>query len=311
MRKIKLFNYATVIVTFNRKEKLINAVNAVINQQEQPQHIIIVDNHSTDGTFDALQQAGLTPDQDDKIIYKHLDKNVGGAGGFKEGMKIALSFSDVDWVAVSDDDANYAPDFFQRIANASRQHTDVKAFSGTVLGDGHIQGHRKRVNNYNTFRESYVMDDEYSNDFYYDLFTFVGVVIAKEVIKKIGLPRADFFIWYDDSEFAIRVREQTRVLNVSAAIISHPDETNGKRRATWKDYYGFRNETVSRELHAKNRFVGNCYSLFYLFAKSLAALIKSIHKGDRVYLVKSYFDGYRDAKRGRMGLSSKYLPGSR
>ena len=43
-------NYQSVIVTYNRKDKLIEAVNSLLNQIVQPVRFILIDNQSTDGT---------------------------------------------------------------------------------------------------------------------------------------------------------------------------------------------------------------------------------------------------------------------
>ena len=50
------FSYIPVIVTFNRKDKLITAIQSVLDQTIQPQKIVIVDNHSDDGTQDLVKK---------------------------------------------------------------------------------------------------------------------------------------------------------------------------------------------------------------------------------------------------------------
>lgn len=44
--------------------------------------------------------------------------------------------------------------------------------------------------------------------FDYDLASFCGLLFSRELIKEIGVPKAEYFIWYDDSEYSLRLREK-------------------------------------------------------------------------------------------------------
>lgn len=52
------YKICAVVVTFNRKELLINCLNAINEQTYKPHTVIIVDNASTDGTKDLVKQNG-------------------------------------------------------------------------------------------------------------------------------------------------------------------------------------------------------------------------------------------------------------
>ena len=66
----------TVIVTYNRRQLLIQCVEAV--RRNRPEKIIVVNNGSTDGTREWLDQQ-----TDLHVIHQ---ENVGGSGGFCRGM---------------------------------------------------------------------------------------------------------------------------------------------------------------------------------------------------------------------------------
>ena len=78
---------ATVVVTYNRKELLLENIKSLMQQTKfKEQDIIIIDNNSTDGTYDALHQHIANKD----IIYCNTGANLGGAGGFNYGMRYAV-----------------------------------------------------------------------------------------------------------------------------------------------------------------------------------------------------------------------------
>ena len=77
---------AAVVVTYNRKELLQKNVEALLAQTlRNVLDILIIDNASTDGTREAIG------DQIDKgeVCYYNTKANLGGAGGFSYGIKIA------------------------------------------------------------------------------------------------------------------------------------------------------------------------------------------------------------------------------
>lgn len=58
--------YGAVVVTFNRQQLLIESITALMQQTVPPTKIIIIDNHSTDDTRDALQANGILANPRDR-----------------------------------------------------------------------------------------------------------------------------------------------------------------------------------------------------------------------------------------------------
>ncbi|GAA6756682.1 hypothetical protein Thermus77420_21580 [Thermus thalpophilus] len=87
-----------VIVTHNRKELLRECLRAVLAQTRPVDHILVVDNASTDGTADMLRE------EFSQVEVLRLPENQGGAGGFHEGMKRAYELG-YEWMWLMDDDA--------------------------------------------------------------------------------------------------------------------------------------------------------------------------------------------------------------
>jgi rhamnopyranosyl-N-acetylglucosaminyl-diphospho-decaprenol beta-1,3/1,4-galactofuranosyltransferase len=56
---------------------------------------------------------------------------------------------------------------------------------------------------------------------------FNGVLVTRDLVERIGLPRADFFIWGDDHEYRLRAeRAGARVATVVDARVRHPSVGN-------------------------------------------------------------------------------------
>ena len=73
---------AAIIVTFNRKDLLVECIDNLKKQTIKLSEIIVVNNNSNDGTKEILTTIkGIT------VI--NLEKNIGGAGGFNIGLRYA------------------------------------------------------------------------------------------------------------------------------------------------------------------------------------------------------------------------------
>ena len=89
-----------VVVTHNRKSDLKRCLDSLLSQSHPPHFVIVVDNASSDGTGEMVCREFSTQS---RIIYRHLGRNLGGAGGFHFGSKFALERG-ADWVWLMDDD---------------------------------------------------------------------------------------------------------------------------------------------------------------------------------------------------------------
>lgn len=303
-------NYQSLLVTYNRKDKLVEALNALLNQQLQPLRVIVIDNHSTDGTEEFLSQQGLLDNP--KIVYKKMDKNYGGSGGFYYGIKESMKYTDFDFLSLSDDDAIFNPNFFRLIADYQKNHPEIKAFSGTVeYEDGTIQiDHRRKVFNHKWFPQLDVPVDRYKDNFEVDLLSFVGCVISRDILAKIGLPEKDYFIYYDDTEYSLRIKKYTKIINVSKAIVVHktPKKNPAKMNLiTWKNYYEMRNSMLMKSKHSDWKWL-TLYFYYYYMKLNFRFIFNSLYKGQRRKALKTYYYGFKDALKGKKGKNDLFVP---
>ncbi|RRK09189.1 glycosyltransferase [Lactiplantibacillus garii] len=307
--------YGAIVVTFNRKKLLLEALNSLLNQTVPPTKIILIDNHSTDGTKQLLKEHGLLGQ--DNVDYRYLDKNIGGAGGFARGMQIAAASSDLDWVSLSDDDAIFDLDYFEKLINYHDQHPERLVLTGSVyVKDGRLQvDQRSRFSDWSTFRAIEVPEKEYQGNFEFDQYTFCGVFMSIDVIRKTGVADAGFFIWWDDCEYSIRTAKLSKPVNVSAAKLTHktliPSIDNKKKFvADWRIYYGHRNRMISIRRWTHNRAISFAW-LVYFYGRFAIQLCGPFYKGYRKMAIKAYSEAFRDAARNQEGLNPDFMPGQK
>jgi rhamnopyranosyl-N-acetylglucosaminyl-diphospho-decaprenol beta-1,3/1,4-galactofuranosyltransferase len=104
-----------IVVTFNRKKLLKRCIDSLLSQTKKIDKILIVDNASTDGTIEFINE-NYSSNRNIEILQ--LVRNIGGAGGFYEGMKYALKF-EYNWFWLMDDDGFPEESCLEKIYNFS------------------------------------------------------------------------------------------------------------------------------------------------------------------------------------------------
>jgi len=304
-----MMNFAVVVVTYNRLELLKECLECIRNQELVPNNVVIVDNNSTDGTGKYLN--GVKEIIEHQWMVKHEEQNIGGAGGFHDGLKLAME-TDSEWFLLIDDDAMIAPNYLSLIAESIEKHPSILAYSGTVVTENNIMiEHRRRFKK----AEVPVPIEEYKQaDFEYDLCSFCGAVINRKVVNQIGYPERDFFIWYDDTEYSLRIMNVSKFLNVNNAILNHKtkivDATSGNNvtRFNWKTYYGYRNIIYSDRKHHM-LWVGIRYHLARWLRAGISDFLNpSIDKEISKYNLQLIIDAIHDGLVGHLGINKDYRP---
>lgn len=241
--------YAIVIVTYNREHLLRECIRKAADQTVSAASIIIVNNASTDGTKEYLE----TLERQDRIYdIINLLQNIGGAGGFAKGIERA-SGKDVEFVLIIDDDAMLAPDYMERLLRARQSHPQYMAFAGTVKANGRIDTfHRRTVSKIGLLFRNCGEDAYQAPYFECEIASFCGMLLHTELVRLIGLPHSEYFIWHDDAEYSLRIRKYTKFLVVPGAILNHktkPHDIVRPRRYDWKDYYSIRNRILMLKEH--------------------------------------------------------------
>ena len=231
---------ATIIVTYNRLALLKEVIEALRLQTNSDQQLIVVNNGSTDDTPQWL-------DQQRDIISIHQE-NVGGAGGFFTGIKYAAEHG-YKYCWIMDDDVICHPTALPELLSAYQVRQDIGFVCSRVIGiDGQpmntpFADMSPSTNGYSDIYD-YVVDNgmvKVKNA------TFVSVFFSTDIVREIGLPIKEFFIWGDDSEYTGRISAKHPCYVACRSIVVHKrsiqkklefmEETDSKRLQNYFYYY--------------------------------------------------------------------------
>ena len=292
-----------VIVTYNRLEKLKKTLKAFDEQTKLPGKIIVVNNCSTDGTNDFLSAWRSIKSNYEKVVL-NLKSNIGGSGGFYEGMKNLIE-NKSDWIWVSDDDAYPCSDALEKAYDYLENNdlSNVSAICGQVIAGGKIDyGHRRTIKK--CILSIHEIDSEQKDyekkEFNIDLFSYVGTIMNVKKLKQVGITNKDFFIYYDDTDHSMRLRKIGNIICIPAIKVIHDvNSSNADNTYNWKTYYLFRNRLYFYKFNFKSRYYKLEKILIYL------RIIKKHNKA----CTKLILSAIHDFNKGKMGISDTYKPG--
>lgn len=111
---------SVTIVTWNSRRHIGPCLESVLRQTVRPKQIVVVDNASTDGTLEALEEFA------DRVRIVRNGANT----GFAAGQNQAIAATDSDWVLTLNPDVLLKPGFIQSLLDAAASDPRI----GTVCG---------------------------------------------------------------------------------------------------------------------------------------------------------------------------------
>ena len=252
-------NIAAVVVTHNRRDILLDTLRALLQQGDALGAIYLTDNASSDGTTEALRQAGLLDDR--RLHYLRLEHNSGGAGGFAQGLEQAFRQGfDAYWLM--DDDACPTPNALEHLLDAASNHLDRAVYcsaavawsarhedlvlSCTAVLAQPVPGHPPVIQCHALLPEVTEVEN----------LPFLGFLVSHRLVAMAGLPDASYFIDCDDIEYGQRLRRRGAALYlVKNSLIHHPLPKAEMIPILGRDFYHMQKTPQRRYWEVRNRLI--------------------------------------------------------
>lgn len=298
--------FFTAVVTFNRKELLLQNINAQLRQIVLPELILIIDNHSTDGTFDYLSEQKVL--NNPIIRYFNTGENLGGSGGFDYAMRKAFELG-ADVVCLMDDDGRPMDKLTFRnamkVINRDSVNTRPFLLNSIVLCDQeHVTFPYRGI--IRTYAEMQKISSDHVCEGYGSPFN--GTFLNRKLADYIGYPIAAFFIKYDEIEYFQRSCSSGAYVGViDDSRYFHPASSEYETKkvfgktfinnyeAPWKEYYSFRNSQFLNLMNGESKMRIFARYLLRIFGLYLFDI------PDRKTVKAFIREGMRDAFDGNLG----------
>lgn len=289
-----------VVLTFNRKEMVRGCLNALRRQTHPLDQIVVVNNHSSDGT-EALLAAEFAD-----LPALHLTENRGAEGGFRAGMEWAYERGH-DWIWVMDDDILPRPETagmmlqyggISRFLQCRRQWPDSTLIPLDSIWD---LNSCSPVN----YGDDLCFQENDRPWVSVNWGNFEGAMIHRSIIDKIGYPEVRYFNAGGDAMYGFLASFHTNVLYLREVgfekAFARPKERVLGRMAY---YLAVRSRFLHRE-HLRGRGARVDNRIFWLSQLLLVLwAVKDAARGFRPGWktnVGAVLEGLRDGARGRYG----------
>lgn len=217
----KMKKVLAVVVTYNRKELLKESIESLLGQSQSGLEILVVDNASTDGTNEYIQEY-ITKDQ---IIYTNTGANIGGAGGFQHGVKYGAE-EGYEYLWLMDDDTIPHQNALEEFMKADHI---LQGDYGFLCSDVSWIDGSPCIMNIPTISEEWynTVERVEANLIGVASCSFVSCFFKVSDVYRVGLPIKEFFIWGDDVEYTRRLTRDKRSYLVYNSKVVHKMASNG------------------------------------------------------------------------------------
>ena len=258
-----------IVVTYNRQILLSQCLNALKNQSRKIDKILVINNGSTDNT-----EFWLKTQSDLQFISQ---QNLGGAGGFHTGIKWAYE-NGFNWVWCMDDDGYPKQDALENLLDGSNINLCLR--NCAVLNKDDKKSFVWNTGGYPSIDE---VPSRIINGYAHP---FNGTLIHRSIIEKVGLPKAELFIWGDETEYFFRIVKGYKIpfYTDSSSIHYHPATNYSYKndwdfKNNWKMYYYIRNRySILKAKHRNKTKALLSYIIFLVAFSGLIFLFQKKHK---------------------------------
>lgn len=297
-----------VVVTFNRKDLLINTIKSLLDQ-ELLNTIYIVDNASTDGTEVLLYENKVINSSVEisynkkfihvnnlnskKIVYCRLPINSGGAGGFFEGQQLAYN-GGFKWIWLMDDDGYPSKNCLSKLLDEANQN-NLLVINPVVLNCDNHDILAFGFDNCKTYDDSLLISDN-NGLIYNSANPFNGTLLNRKVIETIGYIKKEMFIWGDETEYLLRLEKN----NIQYATTTKCKFFHPPNKTTFKSFmFGKLLVPTKPKVLEMNFYRNIAYNIenygvgshFKVILKYFLYYICTKNVSDFSMFLKYYFDG--------------------
>lgn len=271
---------AAVIVTYNNSGMLEQLLGALKAQSRLPEISIVVDNASVDET---PAVAARFPE----MIYVRLPRNTGSAGGYAEGMRLALEHgSDLIWTL--DDDVQLDPGSLAGLVKTLAGFPEIERVCAV---------------------RSVGACCSLTSPSPLSVVSWRGTLFSAEAVKRAGLPERKLFLYGDDLEYSLRLTRLGYKFYWAPASRCIENRMDGKTELRFlglharvyfeplRLYYAFRNEIYTYLLYHKAAAVLRVFG----YACKLSAAFLLLRPLGAVERIVAIISGIRDGMCGRLG----------
>jgi GT2 family glycosyltransferase len=270
-----------IVLNWNGWKDTVACLESLMDLNYPEYKVVVCDNKSTDDSVKQIKswyqknkaKFSYLVDADYQYLDKtnmqncHSDKrkglyliqtedNLGYAGGNNVGTRFALNQADIDYVWVLNNDTEVEPNALMPLVNKCEDDQNIGICGSRMVYFDDRSKQQGLGGNYNKylattkhFAGNESASQKYNDDEVSDKIDYVigaAILFTKNALQTVGLMCEDYFLYYEEFDYALRVKAEGLSVKVATdSVIYHKEGATTKTQAS--DFSDF--------LQVKNRLV--------------------------------------------------------
>jgi GT2 family glycosyltransferase len=255
-----------VVVTFQSAETIEACLDSLHNSVHADLRVALCDNNSSDGTLGKVRDWArrnnidldeTTPEADpgsSRFTFLRTGGNLGFAGGVNAGLRFFLADPGIDLFWILNPDGEALPETAGAFARCAAEAGDFALMGGRIRyheDPRHIQSDGGRVFRWSGICKNLnagLLPEEASLPAAADLDFISGasLVASRLFVQRVGLMKEDYFLYYEEVDWAARRGDLPLVLCPEAEVLHHGGTAIGtgavnRRASPFANYFNYRN----------------------------------------------------------------------
>lgn len=294
-----------ILLNWNQRQLTADCLKSLHSVTHPPFQVVLVDNASTDDSVAFVRE------HYPEVVILENRENLGFSEGNNVGIRYALA-QGADYLLLLNNDTEVAPDFLAELFAVADSASDIGIVGPKMYYYDQPQtiwcagnkviwpmGHTIRLQ----AEEQEMTSRSHEAPQPVDFITACALLIKREVVDKVGILDARYFIYFDEADWCLAAKEiGYRVLYVPTARIWHKVSASMGATSPATDYYMDRNSLLF--VAKRRRGLQKWHSLLLITGRHLltvAAYTVKPHGGQRIPNRNARLLALRDAILGRWG----------
>jgi len=289
-----------IVLNWNGKEDTLDCLASLRNTNYDDYKIVLVDNGSEDDSVRTVRE------NFPEVEVVETGKNLGFAGGNNVGIAYAMK-AGADYVFLINNDTTVHPDYLKELVEAAEADPKIGAAGSKIyyysepsvlwFAGGRVNWLRNKGEHIGLNEKD---EGQYDQQREVGYLTGCALLIKREVIEKVGVLADDYFLYYEDTDFCLRVQNAGyKTVYVPKSKIYHKVSRSTKPGSSSYVYYHVRNGLVNARRNGSPAVKVAIYLYALgLYIKQLVKIVFFPAKRDWAYAV---LRGEKDFLKGKMG----------